>query len=106
MPGATSSTCPGGRSNVLSNGMSSAMRGALLHRDLADLDDLFPLRGLVLDQLGEVRRGTTDLDAAEIGEPRRDLLILQRRVDLAIEPLDDGGRRALRDRHAEERARL
>ena len=107
-----------GRS-VLSKGMSSLMRRAharlsgrgqsalsSFQRDLADLDHLLPLRGLGLDQLGEVGRlppiwmpPRSASRAATLGSFSAALTSRLSRSTMA-------GRRALGNRQSEERARL
>src|SRR5262245_35843571 len=92
----------------------------LLHRDLVSrirsalslrlrarsLDDLSPLLGLFGDQASERSGRERHGRAAELGDARLYLGVGQARADLAVEPLDHVGRRALGRADAGERASL
>src|SRR5262245_16338625 len=70
------------------------IRGAALVRlDTGKLDHLGPLLGFFGDQLAELDRRSRQRRAAEISETGLHLGVVESRVDLLIEPVDDLGRR-------------
>ena len=71
-----------------------------LRLDARRLDDRGPLRGFVGDQPGELGARHRHRQASELGEPRLQPGVGERRLDLAGEPVDDLGRRAARDADA------
>src|SRR5262249_25700586 len=73
--------------------------GTVARPHVREFHDLGELLGLAGDEPAEVGWRARQRRAAELGEPRFDLGIIQRGVDLAVELVDDGGGRALR--HAE-----
>src|SRR6516225_3260753 len=68
----------------------------LLRLDVGCPDHLGPLLGFVGDQLAEVGRGAGKHRAAQVGEPRLHLGVVESRVDLFVQLVDDLGRRGLR----------
>src|SRR5437868_14764284 len=56
--------------------------------------------------LGEIGRRAADRHAAQLGEPRLDLGVGERRIDLAVELVDDLARGALGRREPAPKARL
>src|SRR5215510_10553116 len=72
----------------------------------AEFDHLGPLFGFVGDQLGEVSGRARKRRAAELSETGLHLGVVESRVDLLVELLDDLGRRGLRCADAEPTGRL
>ena len=66
---------------------------ALLRLDVGELDHLRPPLGLLGDELAELRGRHHQNRAAQVLEPPLDLRIGERGVDLAVEQIDDFGRR-------------
>src|SRR5262252_6260264 len=69
--------------------------------DARELDHLGPLLGFVGDQLSELSRRLRQRHAAEISETGLHLRVVESRVDLLVEFVDDLGRRAFRCADAE-----
>src|SRR5262245_15555307 len=59
-------------------------------------DHLGPLLGVVGNELAEIGGRAGKQRAAEVEQPRLELRILERCVDLPVEPVDDPDRRCLR----------
>jgi hypothetical protein len=68
----------------------------LIPLDIGGPDHLVPFLGFVGDEPAEVGGRAGERHAAEVGQPRLDLRIGERGVDLGVERLDDRGGRALR----------
>ena len=66
-----------------------------IDRNPRKLHDLSPFLGLVRDQPAEFGRGHRLGDAADLGQPRHELRVLQRLIDRLVEQFDDFRRRAL-----------
>src|SRR5215831_12924796 len=64
--------------------------------DVEGPDDVAPLLRFVGDQLSELSRRSRQRHAAEVSETGLHLRIVESRVDLFVELLDDLGRRGLR----------
>src|SRR5215471_16102750 len=77
-----------------------------LRLDAGELDHLAPLLGFVCDHLGELSRRSRQRHAAEVSETDLHLAVVESRVDLLVELVDDLGRRGLRCADAEPTARL
>src|SRR5262249_40561582 len=69
-------------------------------------DHLGPLLGVVGDEPAEIGGRAGKQRAAELEQPRLELRILERCVDLSVEPVDDPDRRCLRRTDAEQRSGL
>src|SRR5262245_61599459 len=67
-----------------------------LRLDVGRADHLGPLLGFVDDQLTELGRRSRQWRAAEVSETSLHLRVVESRVDLLVEPVDDLGRRGLR----------
>src|SRR4051812_2863628 len=63
--------------------------------DICGPDHVPPLLSFFGDELGEVRRRDHQRGATQVGEPRLDLRIGKRGIDLAVELVDDLSRRVL-----------
>src|SRR5262245_31968330 len=74
---------------------------ASVRLDARELDHLGPLFGFVGDQLSELSRRSRQRHAAEISETGLHLRVVESRVDLLVEFVDDLGRRGLRGADAE-----
>src|SRR5262245_39304740 len=74
--------------------------------DAGEFDHLGPLFGFVGDQLSELSRRSRQRHAAEVSETGLYLRIVESRVDLLVELLDDLGGRVLGRADALPRARL
>src|SRR5262249_57356608 len=72
----------------------------LFRLDARELHDLGPFLGFGRDEGAELRCGEDHRQRADLGEPRLDGGVCQRRADLAVEPFDDLRRRAPRPAHA------
>src|SRR5262245_64843589 len=79
---------------------------ASLRLDAAEFDHLGPLFGFVGDKLGEVSGRARKRRAAELSEMCLHLRIVESRVDLLIELVDDLGRRGLGGADAEPETRF
>src|SRR5262245_22151714 len=79
---------------------------ASLRLDVARPDHLAPLLGFVGDQLAEVRDRAGKYHAPKVGKPRLQLGISEPRIDLAIEFINDLGRRGFGRTEANPLARL
>src|SRR5215831_12944177 len=77
-----------------------------LRLDAGELDHLAPLLGFVCDHLGELSRRSRQRLAAEVSETGLHLGVVESRVDLLVELVDDLGRRGPRCADAEPTARL
>jgi hypothetical protein len=77
-----------------------------LRLDAGELDHLAPLLGFVDDKLAEVGRRSRQRRAAEVGETGLHLRVVESRVDLLVELVDDLGRRGLRCAEAVPNTRL
>src|SRR5262249_23367419 len=84
-------------------GISSAADAELLSLDVGSPDHLGPFLNLFGDELAEVSGRAGDQRAAELEQPRLELRILERCVDLSVEHVDDPDRRCLRRTDAEQR---
>src|SRR5262245_4883782 len=69
---------------------------ASVRLDAGELDHLGPFLGFVGDKLAELGRRSRQRRAAEISETGLHLRVVQSRVDLLVELIDDLGRRGLR----------
>ena len=74
----------------------------LIHRNAGKFHHFAPFLGLVGDELAEFGRRHRLRNAADLGEPRHQLGVLQRFADRLVEDIDDFRRRALRHRDAVE----
>src|SRR5262245_8428928 len=74
--------------------------------DAGEFDHLGPLFGFVGDQLSELSRRSRQRHAAEVSETGVHLRVVESRVDLLVECVDDRGRRGLGCADAEPIARL
>src|SRR5438874_3021097 len=72
----------------------SESEAALIRLEPGELDHACPFVGFLGDELGEIGHRAWERLAAEVGHARLDGGIGERRVHLAIEPLDDLGWRA------------
>src|SRR5262245_4091339 len=79
---------------------------SLLRLDVDRPNHLAPLLRVVSDELAEIGGRAGTQRAAELDQPRVELRILERCVDLPVEPVDDRDRRCLRCTDAEQRGRL
>src|SRR5262249_16394454 len=79
---------------------------ASLRLDAAEFDHLGPLLGFVGDQLCEVSGRARKRRAAELSETDLHLRIVESRVDLLVELVDDLGRGGLRCADAEPETRF
>src|SRR6516164_9772905 len=79
---------------------------ASLRLDAGEFDHLGPLFGFVGDQLSELSRRSWQRHAAEVSETGLHLRVVESRVDLLVELVDDLGRRDLRRADAVKGARL
>src|SRR5262245_32431083 len=68
----------------------------LLRLDIGGPDHLAPFLGFVGDQLAELGRRPRQRRAAEVSETGLHLRVVESRVDLLVELVDDLGRRGLR----------
>src|SRR5215470_13121383 len=71
-----------------------------------ELDYFAPLLGIVSDELAEVRDRAGKYHAPKVGKPRLQLGISEPRIDLAIELINDLGRRVFGRTEANPLARL
>src|SRR5215467_4607195 len=71
-----------------------------------ELDYFAPLLGIVSDELAEVRDRAGKYHASKVGKPRLQLGISEPRIDLAIELINDLGRRVFGRTEANPLARL
>src|SRR5215831_4847319 len=83
-----------------------ASEAASLRLDAAEFDHLGPLFGFVGDQLGEVSGRARKRRAAELSETGLHLRIVESRIDLLVELVDDLGRRGFRCAEAEPETRF
>src|SRR5262245_15258045 len=83
-----------------------ASEAASLRLDAGEFDHLGPLFGFVGNQLAEVSRRSRQRHAAEVSETGLHLRVVESRVDLLVELLDDLGRRVPRNADAIPRCRL
>src|SRR5215470_10700530 len=74
--------------------------------DARELHDLGPLQGVFGDELAEIGNRSPQPRKAKVGKPRFHLVIGKSRVDLAVELVDDLGRRVLGRGKAQPGARL
>src|SRR5262249_44848969 len=72
----------------------------------AELDYFAPLLGIVSDELAEVGDRAVKYHAPKVGKPRLQLGISEPRIDLAIELINDLGRRVFGRTEANPLARL
>src|SRR5215831_4977386 len=79
---------------------------ASLRLDAAEFDHLGPLFGFVGDQLAEVSGRARKRRAAELSETGLHLRIVESRIDLLVELVDDLGRRGFRCAEAEPETRF
>src|SRR5215472_19257539 len=77
-----------------------------LRLDVGRPDHLGPLFGFVGDQFSELSRRSWQRHAAEVSETGLYLRVVESRVDLLVELVDDLGRRGPRCADAEPTARL
>src|SRR5882724_7235123 len=91
-----------------STGMAATTAGRppLVNRDLGGVDHRGPARDVLVEELGEVRAGAADRRGADLGQALAQLGLLEHRVGLGVEALDDLGRRAGRQEQAVPAARL
>src|SRR5262245_45261867 len=82
------------------------IRAASLRLDAGEFDHVGPLLGFVCDQLCELSRRSRQRHAAEVSETGLHLGVVESRVDLLVELVDDLGRRGLWCADAEPAARL
>src|SRR5262245_11750398 len=71
-----------------------------------ELDYFAPLLGIISDELAEVRGRAGKYHAPKVGKPRLQLGISKPRIDLAIELINDLGRRVFGRTEANPLARL
>src|SRR5499433_1422017 len=83
-----------------------ASEAASLRLDAGEFDHLGPLFGFVGNQLSEVSRRSRQRHAAEVSETGLHLRVVESRVDLLVELVDDLGWRGLRCADAGPKARL
>src|SRR5262249_29189400 len=83
-----------------------ASETASLRLDAGEFDHLNPLFGFVGNQLSEVSRRSRQRHAAEVSETGLHLRVVESRVDLLVELVDDLGRRGPRCAEAGPTARL
>src|SRR5262249_1602401 len=83
-----------------------ASEAASLRLDAGEFDHLGPLFGFVGNQLSEVSRRSRQRHAAEVSETGLHLRVVESRVDLLVELVDDLGRRGPRCAEAGPTARL
>src|SRR5438876_4975076 len=74
--------------------------------DTRELDYLGPLLGFIGDQPAKIRRRSRQRRAAKVSDPGLHLRVVESRIDLLVELVDDLGRRGLRCAEAEPGARL
>src|SRR5262249_11276498 len=74
----------------------SSAEASSLRLDVGGPDHLAPFLGFLCDQLAELGRRSRQRRAAEVSETGLHLRIVESRVDLLVEPVDDLGRRGLR----------
>src|SRR5262245_37394276 len=84
---------------------SAGIAGSL-RLDVEGPDHVAPLLGFVSDQLSELSRRSRQHHAAEVSETGLHLRVVESRVDLLVELVDDLGRRVLGRADAEPGARL
>src|SRR5262245_12171966 len=78
-----------------------ASEAASLRLDAGEFDHLGPLLGFVGDQLSELSRRSRQRHAAEVSETGLHLRIVESRIDLLVELVDNLSRRGLRCTDAE-----
>ena len=79
------------------SGFLGALAGDRLHRlDVGGPDHLAPFLGFLGDQVAELDRRSRQRRSAEVSETGLHLGVVESRVDLLVELVDDLGRRGLR----------
>src|SRR5262245_24436976 len=83
------------------NGIYGMSMAGSLRLDVRELHHLAPFLGFLGDQLAELDRRSWQGRTAEVSEAGLHLRVVESRVDLLVELLDDLGRRGLRCADAE-----
>src|SRR5215510_7202640 len=84
------------KADVRGTGVTEYSVRELLRLDIGGPDHLAPFLGFVGDQLAELSRRPRQRRAAEVSETGLHLRVVENRVDLLVELVDDLGRRGLR----------
>src|SRR5262245_34321467 len=82
--------------NVIESSFRSSAETSSLRLDVGGPDHLAPFLGVVGDELAELERRPRQRRAAEVSETDLHLRVVESRVDLLVELVDDLGRRGLR----------